>query len=152
MQTLCSSGIRVSELCFVTVESLETGVFTVTNKGKERDAFLPISLCKKLKRYCHERRITSGSIFVTRSGKPIDRSNVWSSMKKLSSDAAVPLEKVSPHNLRHLFARTYYAKEKDIVRLADLLGHSNINTTRIYTRESGSTHRMQVEQLGLLFS
>ena len=109
-------------------------------------------LCRELKKYVRSCHIISGSIFITRSGKPLDRSNIWSEMKKLCKRAGVEALKVFPHNLRHLFARTYYSIQKDIVRLADILGHSNINTTRIYTAESGEQHMRQLRKLGLLFS
>lgn len=150
MQTICSTGIRVSELRFVTASALEAGKAEIACKGKRRTVFLPNDLCKMLRRYVKTRKIKSGSIFVTRNGKPLDRSNIWSDMKKLCAAAGVPKTKVFPHNLRHLFARTYYSVQKDIVRLADLLGHSSVNTTRIYTMESGEVHRKQIQSLGLL--
>ena len=111
---------------------------------------LPDALCKELKKYAREQGITSGPVFISKCGKPLDRSHIWKMMKSLCDDAKVSREKVFPHNLRHLFARTYYTVKKDIVRLADILGHSNINTTRIYTMESGDVHRNQIEKLGLL--
>ena len=111
---------------------------------------MPAELCKMLKAYVAEKKIKSGAVFVTNSGNPLDRSNIWSDMKKLCRAAGVPEEKVFPHNLRHLFARTYYSREKDIVRLADILGHSSVNTTRIYTMETGEIHRRQIQRLGLL--
>lgn len=150
MQTICSTGIRVSELRFVTVASVNTGVANINCKGKLRQVFLPKALCKVLTRYIREQKITSGSVFVSRTGKPLDRSNIWSDMKKLCESAGVAKDKVFPHNLRHLFARTYYSLQKDIVRLADILGHSSVNTTRIYTMETGEVHRKQIEKLGLL--
>lgn len=150
LQTVCSTGVRVSEIRFITVECLATARTEVANKGKRRTVFLPHALCKALKSYCKERGIASGSIFVTRNGKPLDRSNIHHEMKGLCKAAHVSPAKVFPHNLRHLFARVYYAAKKDIVRLADLLGHSSINTTRIYTMETGNTHRRQIEKLGLL--
>jgi len=112
---------------------------------------LPGKLCKALQTYIRQNRIRSGSVFVGSSGKPLDRSRIWAQMKKLCRTAKVQAEKVFPHNLRHLFARMYYAMEKDIVRLADILGHSSINTTRIYTKESGDIHRRQIEKIPLLF-
>lgn len=136
MQTICSTGIRVSELRFVTVAAVNTGVASINCKGKLRQVFLPKALCKVLARYIREQKITSGSVFVSRTGKPLDRSNIWSDMKKLCESAGVSKDKVFPHNLRHLFARTYYSLQKDIVRLADILGHSSVNTTRIYTMEA----------------
>lgn len=150
MQTICSTGIRVSELRFVTVAAVNTGVAHINCKGKLRQIFLPKALCKALKRYIKEQKISSGSVFVSRTGKPLDRSNIWSDMKKLCVSAGVSKDKVFPHNLRHLFARTYYLLHKDIVRLADILGHSSVNTTRIYTMETGEVHKRQIERLGLL--
>lgn len=150
MQTICSTGIRISELKFITVESLESGVAMIDCKGKCRCVFIPEKLCRRLKKYAKDKKISSGSIFITKNGNPLDRSNVWKMMKKLCDTAGVAPTKVFPHNLRHLFARTYYSKQKDIVRLADILGHSSINTTRIYTMESGDKHRQQIQSLGLL--
>ena len=150
MQTICSSGIRVSELRFITVESLQKEYAEVNNKGKRRIVYLPRDLCKILKTYCKSQNRTSGIVFLTKNGKPLDRSNIWSDMKKLCKEANVSEKKVFPHNLRHLFARTYYSLQKDIVRLADILGHSSVNTTRIYTMESGEIHRRQIQKLGLL--
>lgn len=150
MQTICSSGIRVSELKFVTCEAVIREFAEIKSKGKIRRVFLPKSLCVILKRYIREQKLTGGSVFVSRTGKPIDRSNIWSDMKKLCDEAAVLREKVFPHNLRHLFARTFYTIEKDIVRLADILGHSSINTTRIYTMETGEIHQRKIQKLGLV--
>ena len=150
VQTLCALGLRVSELKAVTVESLERGEATIENKGKLRTILIPVPLAKKLTAYCAERGIVSGSVFVTRTGKPLDRSNVWKMLKKLAEAARVAAKKVFPHNLRHLFARTHYAKFKDIVRLADILGHSSIETTRIYTARSGKEERRQLGQLRLI--
>ncbi len=150
MQTICSSGIRVSELSAITIDSLKVRKATINCKGKMRIVILPKELCKMLSEYAKEQEITSGPVFVTRTGKPLDRSTIWKMMKSLCEDAKVPREKVFPHNLRHLFARTYYSIQKDIVRLADILGHSSINTTRIYTMETGEIHRKQIQQLGLL--
>ena len=150
MQTICSTGIRVSELRFITVESVLRGQARINCKGKMRVVILTNQLCKMLKNYIKENKIKSGSVFVTKTGKPLDRSNIWSELKKLCESAGVNKEKVFPHNFRHLFARTYYSLQKDIVRLADILGHSNVNTTRIYTMESGDVHRKQLQKLGLL--
>lgn len=152
MQTICSTGIRVSELRFVTVEAVRKGQALINCKGKMRTVILPCQLCKMLSLYIKERKITSGSVFVTKNGKPLDRSNIWADMKKLCESANVSASKVFPHNLRHLFARTYYSIQKDVVRLADILGHSSINTTRIYTMETGEVHRAQIQKLGLLLS
>lgn len=150
MQTICSTGIRVSELKFITVESLKTRVANINCKGKIRTVFLPKQLCKMLRDYAIKNNIKKGSVFVSKNGKPLDRSNIWTAMKKLCESAMVAKEKVFPHNLRHLFARTYYSIQKDVVRLADILGHSSINTTRIYTIETGEIHRQQIEKLGFL--
>ena len=150
MQTICATGIRVSELRFITVEAIKRGTAVINCKGKMRQVFLPTQLCKALKKYAQECKVKSGSVFVTRSGKPLDRSNIWADMKKLCESAGVSCDKVFPHNLRHLFARTYYSIQKDVVRLADILGHSSISTTRIYTMESGEIHRRQIQKLGLL--
>lgn len=150
MQTICSTGIRVSEVRYITVEAVKNKRADIQCKGKRRTVFLPTELCRMLKDYCKAKKITSGCIFITKTGKPLDRSNIWSDMKKLCKSAGVSEKKVFPHNLRHLFARTYYNIQKDIVRLADILGHSNVNTTRIYTMESGEIHRKQIQRLGLL--
>ncbi len=150
MQTVCSTGIRVSELRYITVEAVRRGGAEISCKGKRRQVFIPKQLCHTLKKYIKDKKIKSGAIFVTKNGNPLDRSNIWSDMKKLCKAAHVSEKKVFPHNLRHLFARTYYSMEKDIARLADILGHSSINTTRIYTMESGEIHRMQIQKLGLL--
>ena len=150
MQTICSTGIRVSELRFITVAAVNTGVANINCKGKLRQVFLPKTLCKVLTKYMREQKITSGPVFVSKTGKPLDRSNIWSDMKKLCEHAGVSKDKVFPHNLRHLFARTYYSLQKDIVRLADILGHSSVNTTRIYTMETGEVHKRHIEKLGLL--
>ena len=150
VQTLCALGIRVSELRAVTVESLRTGEAHIQNKGKLRTILLPDALCRKLAAYCKRRGIVSGSVFVTRTGRPLDRSNVWKMLKKLAALAKVLAKKVFPHNLRHLFARTHYQKFKDVVRLADILGHSSVDTTRIYTARSGKEERRQLGQLRLV--
>lgn len=149
LQTICSTGIRVSEHRFITVEAAKRGSARVQLKGKVRVVLLPRELCRSLLRYAKERGLHSGSIFVTANGRPMDRSSIWAEMKKLCAAARVAKEKVFPHNLRHLFARTYYSLEKDVVRLADILGHSNVNTTRIYTMESGTVHRRQIEKMQL---
>ena len=150
MQTICSTGIRVSELKFITVSAVFAGKAIINCKGKTRTVFLSTKLCGILKKYIKRNKISDGCVFVTKNGRPLDRSNIWSDMKKLCEDAGVSKEKVFPHNLRHLFARTYYNLEKDIVRLADILGHSSIETTRIYTLECGEIHRMQIEKMHLL--
>lgn len=150
IQTVASTGLRVSEIKYVTVEAVKVGKATINCKGKIRQIFLPKELCRMLKEYARKRKIRSGAVFVTRSGKPIDRHAVWKMLKGLCKSAGVSRKKVFPHNLRHLFARTFYSVQKDIVRLADILGHSGIETTRIYTMESGEIHRRQIEKLGLL--
>ncbi len=150
MQTICSTGIRVSELKFITVEAVKVQKAIINLKGKTRSVFLPDMLCKMLLRYIKEEKIKSGSVFVSKNGRPLDRCNIYHDMKKLCESANVDRSKVFPHNLRHLFARTYYSLEKDISRLADILGHSSVNTTRIYTMETGEIHRKQIQKLGLL--
>ena len=150
MQTICSTGIRVSELKYITVEAVNSKQVNINCKGKIRNIILPAELCKMLKGYIKEYGIKSGSVFISKNGKPLDRSNIWADMKKLCDNAGVLRSKVFPHNLRHLFARTYYSLERDIVRLADILGHSSVNTTRIYTMESGEVHRRQIERMSLL--
>lgn len=150
LQTICSTGIRVSELKYITVESLNARQAQINCKGKMRIVLLTKELCRMLKEYVKRNNIKSGSVFITKTGKPLDRSNIWNDMRKLCESANVPKEKVFPHNLRHLFARTYYSIEKDIVRLADILGHSSINTTRIYTIETSEIHRLQLCKLKLL--
>ena len=150
MQTICSTGIRVSELKAITVEAVNNGSASINCKGKMRIVILPKQLCKMLKSYIADKKISNGSVFVSKNGKPLDRSNIWSDMKRLCESTGVSKDKVFPHNLRHLFARTYYSLQKDVIRLADILGHSSVNTTRIYTMESGEIHRRQIQKLGLL--
>lgn len=150
MQTICSTGIRVSELKFVTCEAVKKGQAVISCKGKMRTIFLPKELCRMLKEYIKEQGIKGGSVFVSRNGKPLDRSYIWKMLKNLCEAAGVSKDKVFPHNFRHLFARTYYSLQKDIVRLADILGHSSVETTRIYTIETGDICRRQIQKLGLL--
>ena len=150
MQTICATGIRVSELRYITVESLKAQKAQINLKGKMRVIIIPKELCKMLLQYSKEHKITNGSVFVSKNGKALDRSNIWKMMKALCESAGVSREKVFPHNLRHLFARTFYSLQKDIVRLADILGDSCVYTTRIYTMETGETHRRQIQKLGLL--
>lgn len=150
IQTLCSIGIRVSELKFITVEGVEEGEITICLKGKTRVILIPEKLRKILRKYVRRKKLDSGSIFVTRSGKPMDRSNIWKMLKSLCRAAGICARKVFPHNLRHLFARTFYEQEKDIAKLADLMGHSSIDTTRIYTISSGKEHRQCMDALGLV--
>lgn len=150
IQTIASTGLRVSEIKYVTCEAVKRGRITINCKGKIRQVLLPKKLCKILTVYTKAQDIKKGSVFVSRNGKPLDRSNIWKMLKNLCESAGVSKEKVFPHNFRHLFARTYYSLQKDIVRLADVLGHSNINTTRLYTIESGKEHIKQLQKLGLL--
>ena len=150
MQTICSTGIRVSELRFVTCEAVKKGQAVISCKGKMRTIFLPKELCRMLKEYIKKQGIKGGSVFVSRNGKPLDRSYIWKMLKNLCEAAGVSKDKVFPHNFRHLFARTYYSLQKDIVRLADILGHSSVETTRIYTIETGDICRRQIQKLGLL--
>lgn len=149
MQAICATGIRISELPFITVSALHSRRARVSLKGKTRTVLLPIELCNKLKEYVKKRNIASGSVFITRNGKPVDRSNILHDMKKLCRQAKVAETKVFPHNLRHLFAVTFYKAERDICHLADLLGHSNINTTRIYTLVSCEEQERTLDSLCL---
>lgn len=150
IQTICSTGIRISELIYITVDSVHTGVAYATCKGKSRQIFLPHKLRMLLMKYIRQNQIRQGPVFLTREGKPVNRSNVWKEMKALCASARVLAVKVFPHNLRHLFARAYYRMEKDISKLADLLGHSSINTTRIYIVSSGTEHKKQIERMNLI--
>ena len=152
LQTICATGIRVSELRFITAEAVNLGRAEISNKGKRRTVFLPGKLRKLLTAYLRKQHKTSGPVFTTRSGKPLDRSNIWRDMKSLCASAGVDPKKVFPHNLRHLFARTFYAIDHDLSRLADILGHSSISTTRIYTAECGIVHAQQMERLQLIVS
>lgn len=150
LQTLCSTGMRVSELKQLTVDSLERGEIQVLSKGKSRRVFIVPGLCKQLEKYVKTRRIRTGPIFQTRNGNPINRSDIWKEMKALCEDSGVLPSKVYPHNLRHLFARTFYEIDNDIVRLADVLGHTSVDTTRIYLIDTGDEHRKKMEQLHLI--
>lgn len=150
LQTICGTGIRVSELQYITVEAVKNGEAVVSLKGKTRTVFLVKELKKKLLRYTAEQNISSGSVFITRTGKPISRTNIWREMKGLCEQADVNPQKVFPHNLRHLFARVFYGIEKDIAKLADILGHSSINTTRIYIIFTGNEHRRRMENMRLI--
>ena len=150
IQTICGTGIRVSELRYFTVEAVSRGEITVQCKSKTRTILVPGKLKKLLLNYARGCQIQSGAIFVTRKGKPLDRSNIWAQMKRLCLTAGVSPTKVFPHNLRKLFARTFYGIEKDIAKLADILGHSSINTTRIYIMTTGTEHRRKIEKLGLV--
>ena len=149
MQTICGTGIRVSELRFFTVEAVKAGEGVVNCKAKTRTILIPGKLRKMLLAYAQKKKIHSGVIF-TRSGKPLNRSSIWAQMKHLCRNAGVNPSKVFPHNLRKLFARTFYGIEKDIAKLADILGHSSIDTTRIYIMSTGTEHRKKIELLGLV--
>lgn len=150
LQTICGTGIRVSELQYFTVEAVRQGEVTVDCKNKTRTILVPGKLKNILLNYAKRCGIIAGAIFITRNGKPLNRSNIWSAMKKLCETAGVKPSKVFPHNLRKLFARTFYGIEKDIAKLADILGHSSINTTRIYIMTTGIEHRRKIERLGLV--
>lgn len=150
LQTICGTGIRVSELQFITVEAARKGEATVSCKAKTRSVFIVKELQKKLLCYAAEQKIKSGMIFMTRNGKPISRTNIWREMKNLCIEAEVNPKKVFPHNLRHLFARVFYGIEKDIAKLADILGHSSIDTTRIYIISTGTEHRKRMENMRLI--
>ena len=150
LQTICGTGIRVSELQFITVEAVKKGEAFVFCKSKRRSVFIVKALQKKLLRYAAEQKIKSGCIFITRTGKPVNRTNIWRDMKNLCKAADVNPEKVFPHNLRHLFARIFYGIEKDIAKLADILGHSSIDTTRIYIISTGTEHRQRMENMRLV--
>ena len=150
LQTICGTGIRVSELQYITVEAVKRGEAVAYCKAKNRSVFIVKELKQKLLRYAAEHGIKSGMIFVTRTGKPISRTNIWREMKALCKEANVNPQKVFPHNLRHLFARVFYGIEKDIAKLADILGHSSINTTRIYIMSTSNEHRRRMESMRLI--
>lgn len=150
MQTICATGIRVSELRFFTVEAISHGEVVVNCKAKTRTILIPGKLRKRLLDYARKQKIRSGVIFLTRNGKPLDRKTIWAQMKGLCNASGVNPTKVFPHNLRKLFARTFYGIEKDIAKLADILGHSSIDTTRIYIITTGTEHRRKIERLGLV--
>ena len=150
LQTICGTGIRVSELQYITVEAARCGEAVVNCKAKTRSVFIVKELKQKLLRYAAEQNIKSGMIFMTRTGKPISRTNIWREMKALCEEANVNPQKVFPHNLRHLFARVFYGIEKDIAKLADILGHSSITTTRIYIISTGTEHRRRMENMRLI--
>lgn len=152
IQTICATGIRVSEHKYITVEALDAGGATINNKGKIREILIPKVLKKQLLSYCKNNKIKSGPVFVTRHGNPMNRSNIWTIMKKLCDEAGIDNEKVYPHNLRHLFAFTFYQMEKNLAYLADILGHSSIETTRIYTRTDSQKCRAVLDQMNLIKS
>ena len=150
METICATGIRVGEVPYITVEALRRGKAVVALKGKVRTILLPEKLCKKLLKYVKRQKITSGEVFLTGGGKRLSRVQIWAEMKRLCRAASVAADKVFPHNLRHLFARTFYQASRDVVQLADILGHSSIETTRIYLLTTGAEHLRRLERLGLL--
>lgn len=150
METICATGIRVGEVRYITVEAVRSGSATISLKGKIRTILLPGKLCKKLLKYARKQKITSGEIFLTGGGKPMSRCQIWAEMKRICKAAGVDPAKVFPHNLRHLFATVYYRIYKDIVKLADILGHSSVETTRIYLLTTGTEHRQQLERLRLV--
>lgn len=150
IQTICGTGIRVSELQYLTVEAVRKGEAIVSCKGKTRKIFMVSKLQKRLLAYAKRNHIESGMLFTTKSGKTLDRSNIWREMKKLCELAGISADKVFPHNFRHLFARTFYGIEKDIAKLADILGHSNINTTRIYIMTTFAEHKRKMENMRLI--
>lgn len=150
METICATGIRVSEVRYITVEAAQAGRTEIRLKGKIRSILLPAKLCRKLLKYARKNKTASGEIFLTKSGKPVSRKQIWREMKALCKKAGVESSKVFPHNLRHLFATVFYKACRDIVKLADVLGHSSINTTRIYLMTTGAEHARQLEKLGLV--
>ena len=150
IKTIASTGIRVSVLRYITTSAVHSVQAVISCKGKMRIVILPKELCKIFKGYIRDNNKKNGSVFVSRTGKPLDRSHIWKMLKTLCETAGVSKDKVYPHSFRHLFARTYYSLQKDIVRLADILGHSSVNTTRIYTMSTDEVHRRQIQKLGLL--
>ena len=150
IETICATGIRVSEVKYITAEALRAGRAEISLKGKIRTVLLPGKLCRKLQKYAKKQKITSGEVFLTRSGKGVSRRQIWAEMKALCKQARVAPSKVFPHNLRHLFARTFYQASRDVAKLADVLGHSSIETTRIYLISTGAEHVRQLDRLGLI--
>ena len=150
METICATGIRVSEVKYITLEALRAGRAEISLKGKVRTILIPGKLCRKLERYAKKQNIATGEIFLTRRGKGLSRRQIWAALQALSARAGVAASKVFPHNLRHLFARTFYRASRDVAQLADVLGHSSIETTRIYLLSTGANHTRQLERLGLI--
>ena len=150
METICATGIRVSEVKYLTVEAVEAGRAEISLKGKIRTILIPGKLCRKLRKYARTQKIVSGEIFLTRNGKGLSRRQIWAEMKSLCAKAGVEATKVFPHNLRHLFAQAFYRVCRDVVKLADVLGHSSIETTRIYLISTGEEHVRQLDRLGLI--
>ena len=150
MEAICGTGVRVSEVRYLTVEAVQAGRADISLKGKIRTILIPNKLCRKLLKYARKQKITSGEIFLNRSGKGMSRRQIWAEMKSLCERAGVEPSKVFPHNLRHVFAAAFYKSCKDIVRLADVLGHSSVETTRIYLLTTGVEHAQMLERLGLV--
>ena len=150
LETICATGIRVGELKYITVEAVRAGVAEIALKGKIRTILLPHRLCRKLQKYAKQQKIASGKIFLTQDGLPVSRQSIWTRMKALCEAAGVVRSKVFPHNLRSLFARSFYGSCHDVVRLADVLGHSSIETTRIYLMSTGKEYLRQLDKLGLV--
>lgn len=150
METICATGIRVSEVRYITTEAVQAGHATISLKGKIRTILLPGKLCRKLLKFAKKKKITSGELFLSGGGRPMNRCQIWAEMKRLCKTAGVEPSKVFPHNLRHLFATVFYRTYKDVVKLADILGHSSVETTRIYLLTTGQEHRRQLERLRLV--
>ncbi len=150
METICATGIRVSEVRYITTEAVREGRTEIALKGKIRTILLPGKLCRKLEKYARQKKITSGELFLTRSGRPMSRKQIWAEMKGVCRAAGVAPSKVFPHNLRHLFARCFYRVSRDVAKLADVLGHSSIETTRIYLISTGAEHARTLDQLRLI--
>ena len=150
METICATGIRVSEVKYITAEAIRAGRTEIALKGKIRTILLPGKLCRKLQKYVRKRKIVSGEIFLTRNGKGMSRRQIWAEMKSLCEKAGVAPSKVFPHNLRHLFAQTFYRVCRDVAKLADVLGHSSIETTRLYLISTEAEHVRQMERMGLI--
>ena len=150
METICATGIRVSEVRYITAEAVREGRTEIALKGKIRTILLPGKLCRKLEKYARQKKITSGELFLTRSGRPMSRKQIWAEMKGVCRAAGVAPSKVFPHNLRHLFARCFYRVSRDVAKLADVLGHSSIETTRIYLLSTGAEHARTLDQLRLI--
>ena len=150
METICATGIRVSEVRYITAEAVREGRTEIALKGKIRTILLPGKLCRKLEKYARQKKITSGELFLTRSGRPMSRKQIWAEMKGVCRAAGVAPSKVFPHNLRHLFARCFYRVSRDVAKLADVLGHSSIETTRIYLISTGAEHARTLDQLRLI--
>ena len=150
LETICATGIRVGELKYITVEAIRAGVAEIALKGKIRTILLPHRLCRKLQKYAKQQKIASGKLFLTQDGLPVSRQSIWTRMKALCEAAGVERSQVFPHNLRSLFARSFYGSCHDVVRLADVLGHSSIETTRIYLMSTGKEYLRQLDKLGLV--